>query len=143
MFKLIELAVDYTEASRQAVTLTAEIAKKFDSEVLVEHVLEVAAGVAGLGMSGPVPPTEETAAEGAELTDAVVKRLTDAGVRARAEVRGGFTDVGQQLLAAAAENHADLIVMGTRGLSDLGGLIVGSESHRVLRKTTCPVLLVR
>jgi hypothetical protein len=37
----------------------------------------------------------------------------------------------------------DLIVMGSRGLSDFSGMVMGSVSHRVLRHAAMPVLIVR
>ncbi len=48
-----------------------------------------------------------------------------------------------RLLAAAENNKVDLIVMGSRGLTDLEGLFIGSVTHSVLQRTCCPVLIVR
>ncbi len=47
------------------------------------------------------------------------------------------------VLEAAAERHADLIVMGTHGRGTLGRLLLGSNAERVLRQAPCPVLTVR
>lgn len=49
----------------------------------------------------------------------------------------------QALVAAAVTHGADLIAMGTRGLSGLPYLIVGSVADRVVRTAPCPVLTVR
>lgn len=48
-----------------------------------------------------------------------------------------------EILQAAKEHGADLIVMGSRGLGTIGGLILGSVSERVLHGAQIPVLIVR
>ncbi len=50
---------------------------------------------------------------------------------------------GKAIAEAAKHNNADMIIMGSRGLSDLGGLILGSRAHKVLQLTHCPVLVYR
>jgi len=47
------------------------------------------------------------------------------------------------ILDKAREYKADLIVMGSRGLGQIGGLILGSVSERVLHGARVPVLIVR
>jgi len=46
-------------------------------------------------------------------------------------------------LDEATESQASLIVIGSRGLSDLIGMVVGSTTHKVLHLGTLPVLVVR
>ena len=46
-------------------------------------------------------------------------------------------------LKIAGEINADIIVMGTRGLSTLRGAIMGSVSHALIEKAKCPVLIVK
>lgn len=52
-------------------------------------------------------------------------------------------DPAQRILQKAASEGADLIVIGSRGFSDLKGLIVGSVSHKVSHLAPCPVMSVR
>ena len=52
------------------------------------------------------------------------------------------TDPGSQIVAYAADNKCDLIVMGSRGLGALRG-ILGSVSSHVLREAGVPVLVVK
>jgi nucleotide-binding universal stress UspA family protein len=52
-------------------------------------------------------------------------------------------DPAQRILERAASEGADLIVMGSRGFSDLKGLIVGSVSHKVSHLAPCAVMSVR
>ena len=49
----------------------------------------------------------------------------------------------EAIVAHAAEQHCDLLVMGSHGRSGLASLFLGSETHDVLKHTTVPVLVVR
>ena len=49
----------------------------------------------------------------------------------------------EAIVDTAEQQGCDLIVMGSRGLSDFSGMVMGSVSHRVLRHATMPVLIVR
>jgi nucleotide-binding universal stress UspA family protein len=64
-----------------------------------------------------------------------------AGVLATEVYRRG--DPAGEIIKAAQEHKVDFIVMGSRGLGQFGGLILGSVSERVLHGATTPVLVVR
>ena len=51
--------------------------------------------------------------------------------------------VAQAIIDAAAADGAELIVMGSRGLSDLRGLLLGSVTHNVIQLADRPVLVAR
>src|SRR5690606_25816419 len=48
-----------------------------------------------------------------------------------------------EILAAAKEESADLIVIGTHGRGAIAHILMGSVAERVVRKASCPVLVVR
>lgn len=68
-------------------------------------------------------------------------RLAAAGWRAEALVRRG--EAAHEIEAAAAETGADLIITGSRGLSGLRRLLLGSVAHHVLMHSQCSVLVMR
>ena len=88
--------------------------------------------------------TEAVEAERAVRTvacDAAVERLRDAGLDASSEIRSG--DPAHEVIAAAAGAGAGLVVVGTRGLTGLRRLVLGSVARNVLLSAPCSVLVVR
>ncbi len=51
--------------------------------------------------------------------------------------------VAEAILGVIDAREIDLVIMGTRGLSRLQGLVVGSQSQNVIQHASCPVMLVR
>ncbi len=88
--------------------------------------------------------TEEAVlAQVAEHVLRVAERAAHAqgATRTRSVVEDG--DAAQRILQAAKDEGVDLIVMGSRGFSDLKGLLVGSVSHKVSHVAPCTVMTVR
>lgn len=52
-------------------------------------------------------------------------------------------DPGPAIVEYANNNHADIIVIGSRGLSGLQEFVLGSVSHKVAKRANCPVLIVK
>ena len=136
MYERILLAVDTSEHSRKAVAAAAEIAGRFQSDVLVVHVREPRLAETGDHL--------ETEREAAELAEWAAGILRSAGARAQIRVSGsGRRGVAGAILAAVTDFQPGLIIMGSRGLSELTGLLLGSVSHKLIQLADCPVLVVR
>jgi nucleotide-binding universal stress UspA family protein len=120
-------ATDRSEASRAALLAVAGLGVGGGTEVVVLHVDD----------RGQPEEAERLAGE-------IACGLIALAVNARSEVRrarhGG---VAAEIAAATAKHGSDLLVLGSRGRSDFGGLLLGSVSHEVLERVSCPVLLVR
>ena len=138
MFGRILLAVDDSAASRRAVALTADIARKSSAEVLVFHVRERQWGRRGGTLELESPE------DAAEFLNAAVYELRRAGVSARGELRNAtFGSVARGIATAADEHGSELIVIGSRGLACLPGMVLSSVSHKVLHLAHVPVLIAR
>lgn len=79
-----------------------------------------------------------------EESDAMLKpareRMTAAGIAF--EIRKVVGPVGESIVKAADAARADLIYMGTRGMSALAGMALGSTATRVLHLARIPVVLI-
>jgi nucleotide-binding universal stress UspA family protein len=73
-----------------------------------------------------------------------VATFEEAGVDARGEIRRVSTgDTPQQIIEVAAATRADLIVLGSRGMTEWKSLLLGGVANKVVHHAACPVLLVR
>ncbi len=139
MYDKILVAVDHSEISDRAVLAARDLALLSKGEVWVLHLREREIAVkTGMAM------TDETESDANAKVSAVVERLAEAGVKAHGEVRTTlFGYAARDIVDDAIEHDADVIVMGSRGRSDLAGFILGSTAHKVIHLTDRPVLIVR
>jgi len=135
-FRKILLAIDATLSSRAAAAAIARLAAPMKSDVHVLHVWNLETRVRGGSRD------IETLPEARKLVDGIVAGLRAAGIRASGElVNAAGTKVGLAIEEAAAAFGADLVAVGSRGLSDLAGVFAGSVSHRLLADLDCPLLV--
>jgi nucleotide-binding universal stress UspA family protein len=136
-FERILLATDGSEQSQAAVDATIAIAKSPTAVVRVAHVwnLEVHHRHGHWDI--------EVRSEASKLLDRTVERLYKAGVVAEPEIiRADSGHVAAAIAIAARTFEADLIVIGSRGLSDWQSLTQHSISHQLLSAVDSPVLIV-
>src|SRR5512138_1988183 len=84
---------------------------------------------------------QEARREVAALVSVTADRLANAGLETSVDVRDG--DPAACIVKAATELGVDLIVCGTRGLTGLSRLLLGSVARNVLLHAPCSVLIVR
>jgi nucleotide-binding universal stress UspA family protein len=140
MFDTILVAVDGSKPAEKAVELAARIAKADGDAIVVVHVTE------RLPYREVQPPEGhlEDDRGAIQLAEQYAKDLEAGGLRARVDLRHTMYGSAARLILDAANEHgAGLIVMGSRGHSDLAALLVGSVAHKVLHLSACPVLIAR
>jgi nucleotide-binding universal stress UspA family protein len=137
MFGTILLAVDPSPQAERAGALATKLATTSGDEVVVVHVTEIMAAARG---GGTVDLDGDR--DGINAAERHVKELEAAGVTARLVLERTFAGQVAQVIVDAAEQHgAGLVVMGSRGRTDLTSLLLGSVAHRVLHLSTQPVLI--
>ena len=105
------------------------------------------------GKGGPVPihvsvvhvmpPARYSGLEEAnrKLIDQSVQKLVKAGFTAEPLCK--FGKPAEEIMKVASTQHADLIVMGAKGLGAVARFLIGSVSTRVVQQANCSVLVVR
>ena len=129
VFQRILVGVDRSDAARWASELAAGIAAATNGRAAVLHVIDI-----GKGFSPSFARPSAT-----ELLDRAAATFSSA-FRVERLIREG--DPGKEIVSAAKEWGADLIVIGTHGHGRIACLLLGSTADMVVRSADCPVLTV-
>ena len=141
--KRILVPTDFSENSRQAARYACELAKKFDSQIDLLHVIESPV----MAMPSPGAPLPEEFLADAEKDAArrmeqwIKNEQTELGLDVTQTVLRGAPFL--EIVKFADEQNSDLIVIGTHGRTGLVHALIGSVAEKVVRKAPCPVLSVR
>jgi nucleotide-binding universal stress UspA family protein len=141
-FHTLLMAHDFSADSDAALDLAVDLAKDVGADLHVVHVLH--RPVEALSpYEIPLPPSliDEVQAAARRRLEDVAAKAGEAGAPVRAHVRDGSP--AEQIESLAREIGADLIVMGTRGLTGLPHVLLGSVAERTVRIASCPVLTVK
>ena len=138
-YEKILVAVDHSEITARVLDAARGLASLSHGEVWVIHLRERET----VGRTGLLTSSESSEEAGADVTE-VVGALTQAGIEAHGVVRDTLLGhAASEIVTEAKERGADVIVMGSRGRSDLAGLVLGSTAHKVIHLADRPVMVVR
>lgn len=173
MFKTILVPTDGSDHATKATTLAADIAEKYDARLVllhvmargplpeawrhmaeVEHVVEpgapAMAGIPTANIPTPSTPGRTAGDRNREVLEFVGRKVLNAGVEIAKEkgVKDCVTALEdgnpvKRILDYADKEDANLIVMGSRGLSDFNGLLMGSVSHKISHLAKCTCITVK
>jgi universal stress protein A len=142
-FERILVPTDFSAGSERAWAVARQLAGPLGAELILFHVVIEAP----LFSEGPftMKDARDVFSAAREWANTALGEWTAAatasGLRARSSV--GIGAPHKEIIAAAALEHADLIVMGTQGRGGLDRALLGSVAERVIRLAPCPVLAVR
>src|SRR5579863_6753390 len=147
MFKHILVATDGTGFSLKAVKTAVGLAAKLGATLSAVHVLPATAYdfVGDVVSARLISPAEARSLE-ARVAKTVFRSLNALAATARVKVQAAVVtsdDVHDSIIAAAKKNRCDLIVMASHGRRGLTGLLLGSETHKVVTHSRIPVLVCR
>jgi nucleotide-binding universal stress UspA family protein len=159
LIKKILVPVDGSENAQKALDFTLDLAEKYDSEVELFNVVEPVTvpvapytydvhGGGGVGSATVIPTwvsdytTNFKASHEKMLQDTLEKVKKDKpDLKISKKIVDGRP--GTEITKRAKEGDFDLVVMGSRGLSGLKELVLGSVSDKVSDDAECPVLIVK
>jgi nucleotide-binding universal stress UspA family protein len=139
MFSNIVWATDGSEHADRALDYATRLADNERARLHVVHIVETIVGgrVAG----------QRTFLNEGQLDAKINAQAQEVSRQYRIETAvhmtpSGISNIADRIAEIAVDSQADLIVVGTRGHSPIGGLVLGSVTQRLLHVASCPVLAV-
>jgi nucleotide-binding universal stress UspA family protein/quercetin dioxygenase-like cupin family protein len=129
---------DFSENARCAFQSACALARDNHATLLVFHVMMPSVSPV---LGQPLPDPSRSADSQESAVSLPWPQASDPRIKVEHRVAEG--DAAEEILRLAASLHCDLIIMGTHGRTGLGRLLTGSVAEEVLRKATCPVLVVK
>ena len=147
MFKLILVSTDGTTQSNHAVKTAATLAADLGATLMVFHASRSYQSMYypdAVGLAWP--PPKQYVKQASAGADKLLMRATGLAKKLGVKVTAvhSFSDApAEAIIATAKKFKVDLIVMASHGRKGLDKLLLGSETQRVLARTTLPVMVVR
>jgi nucleotide-binding universal stress UspA family protein len=145
------VAVDGSEHGWRALELAADVARTGDAELIVFHVVTHEPSLGGLSHFATVEgiAAEELSARyhidkeiGDGITAEAVTRARAKGLE-RVSPRVAEGSPAREIIAEAKSEDVDMLFIGSRGLGDITGLLMGSVSHKVMHLAPCTCVTVK
>jgi nucleotide-binding universal stress UspA family protein len=148
MFKNILIATDGSKLSSKGVQAGVKLAKSLGARVTGVHVTppyDRPAYIEGAGLRGAISPAAYRKATEREARKALAEVEIEAGAAKVAFSTEAVTagSPWEGILEVAKKARCDAIAIASHGRSNLGGLLLGSETAHVLSRSKIPVLVVR
>ena len=139
----ILIPIDFSEHSKNALAYGVLIAKQFGAELFLLYVVEptVYPHDFGFGHVGMTALENELRAKGMQELEKLIETKVAGQVNAKPLV--GIGKPYEEISNFAAEENIDLIIIATRGHTDMEQILFGGTAEKVVRKAPCPVLTWR
>jgi nucleotide-binding universal stress UspA family protein len=145
MYKKILVPMDGSEKANAAAEHAIELAAKIGAEVTLYHVIPALTPYVNRYSDNMGDAYQQIQNELQTTGEDTLQKAQDnyakSGVKLDTKILWG--NPAEEICREARERGFDLIVMGSRGLGEISGFIMGSVSRRVARHASTPVLIVR
>lgn len=144
MFDKILVPVDGSEAAWHALEYARTLGEQFHSAITIVHVVQPHYTLPTIAINGEIPflsvNIEEVEATGYKIIELAKEKMSE---YANIETNLEFGHPAERILSLAKDNHYDLIVIGSRGLSGISEFFLGSISTNVSQYSSIPVMIVK
>ena len=142
MYKIL-VPVDFSVKSEYAVKIAAQIGKKIDAKIYLLHLVELPSGIVdmGAGSNFSIPESMMYLRKVKEKILALKATFFTDDQTVKYSIK--FQHPYEGIKDYVEKINADLIVMGSKGVSDFEEMIIGSNTEKVVRTSTVPVIVVK
>jgi len=141
--KKILVPVDFSHSSREALDYAVSFARQFDASLIVLHVIVPRCPVDPYGVNLPAYFETDLMYQANKQLDHLVGEAVPPGVESQRVALQGQGRPAHEIIQAAKELDADLIIIPTHGYTGLKHVVFGSTAEYVVRHAACPVLTLR
>ena len=142
-WKRICCPIDFSDASRAAMEVAADLARRTGAELCLLHAYPVPGYTFPDGSVVASPKMLQDLADGAQRHLDEWRTAAEGLGAPRVDTAKEAGEPTAEIVAFARERGVDLLVLGTHGRTGLEHALMGSIAERVVRKAHCPVLTVR
>lgn len=147
MFTKILVALDGSDHAQKALEMAVRLTQRCQGELILFHAIQLSA-LRGDYHAMVTPAARDIYHQlGRQQADAILKQAKvtakEMGLETVTQVIVKADSSAKAILAAADSAGVDLVVVGTRGLTGLREMTMGSVAHKVAAAANCPVLIVR
>ena len=142
MYKIL-VPVDFSKKSEFAVKMSAQIGKKIKSEIHLLHLVELPSGIVdmGAGSNFSIPESMMYLRKVKEKIIHLKNTFFDGDHIIKYSIK--FENPFEGIRNYTQKNNINLIVMGSKGVSDFEEMIIGSNTEKVVRTSNIPVVVVK
>jgi nucleotide-binding universal stress UspA family protein len=145
-FSKILVGIDGSESSMDAADYAIEMAKKEDAQVIALSINHLP--LSSYGLAAPQDEVKQSKEikemqEFRESLDKIGRNAKQSNVQLKKEIINSQMSVVAAIVEYAESEGIDLIVIGTKGTSNIKNMLLGSTASGVVKYSTCPVMIVK
>ena len=144
MFSRILVAVDGSQFAERALAQAVELSKKYNSKLIIVHIVLrrfYAVTPSEAGVLATTVFVKEMESEGKKIIQKSEEVAKAAGAEYESHLVQGVP--ADEIVKIAQAEKVDLIVIGSRGLTEVRAFLLGSVSDKVSHHSGCPILIVK